>query len=53
MDRELAIGVTVFTSDPEQATRAAEAFARVATGLALEGIDVSFSIHTLDEDSES
>jgi hypothetical protein len=42
--RDVVISATVVTSDQEAAVRTIEAFARAATGLALDGMNVSVSI---------
>jgi hypothetical protein len=47
--KEISISVSVCTSDPEQATRAIEAFSRTAAGLALEGLQTNVSLVPLDE----
>jgi hypothetical protein len=48
----LVVSATVVTEDQAQAARAAEAFARACTGLALEGIGVNLSIGTVDDEEE-
>lgn len=50
MTGELIVTITVITASPEHAARSAEAFARAATGLALEGISVNLHMGTLDDD---
>jgi hypothetical protein len=46
----LVLSLTVVTRDQSEATRTAEVMARAATGLALEGITISFHIGTVDDD---
>lgn len=48
---ELVISATVVTSDQNAATRVMETFSRAATGLALEGIMVSLTACTADEEA--
>lgn len=50
--RSLVISLQVVTESQGDATRAAEAFARVATGLVLDGIDVSLDLTELEADDE-
>lgn len=50
--RTIAISASVFTESPEEAAKAAEALARVAAGLVLDGIDVSVNMHRLTEEDE-
>lgn len=49
MPDALVVKVSIVTEDPEEATKALEVLSRTATGLALDGIDVSFSIHNVPE----
>lgn len=49
---DTVVSVTVVTGNPEHATRAAEVLARAASGLSLEGINVSLTMSTVfDEDA--
>lgn len=47
---EVYVGATVITRVPEHALKAAEVLARAAAGLLLDGISVSVSMHTIDEE---
>lgn len=49
---ELVISATVVTEDQNAATRAAEAFSRAATGLALEGINASVTMSTVGDSGD-
>jgi hypothetical protein len=46
----IIISASVVTDNPEHATRAAEVLARAATGLVLDGIDVSVAMGIPPED---
>lgn len=48
----IVVSLTVVTENQHHATRAAESFARVATGLVLDGIDVSLSLTDLEADDD-
>jgi hypothetical protein len=50
--RSLVITLSVVTESQANATRAAESFARLATGLVLDGIDVSLSLLELEADDD-
>ena len=50
--RTIAICASVFTEDHEEAAKAAEALARVAAGLVLDGIDVSVNMHRLTDEED-
>lgn len=47
---EVAVSIMATSDDPETITRIVEVFARAATGLALEGLNVSVSAVRLDEE---
>jgi hypothetical protein len=49
----IVVSLTVVTDDPEHATRAAEAMARVATGLVLDRINVSLSLGVAEDEEET
>ena len=51
-DRVMVISATVVTSDPEQATRAAEVFGRAAAGLILDGINVTINMGIPEDEPE-
>lgn len=48
----IVVSLTVVSEDQTETTRAAEAMARCATGLALEGITVSLSIGTVEDEED-
>lgn len=49
-DRVMVISATVVTTSPDHAVRAAEVLARAASGLILDGIDVSVSMGIPEDD---
>lgn len=51
--RSIAISASVFTDSHEEAAKAAEALARVAAGLVLDGIEVSVNMYRLSTDEEN
>jgi hypothetical protein len=46
----MVVSVTLVTEDQEAVVRAVESFARAAAGLALEGLMVSVTVSTLEDD---
>ena len=50
---EVAVSIMASSTDPETITRVVEVFARAATGLALEGLNVSISAVRLDDEEEN
>ncbi len=48
----MVISCSIVTDDHEHAVKAAEALARVAAGLVLDGISVSVSMFRVDEEVE-
>ncbi|HEV2071065.1 MAG TPA: hypothetical protein VGR26_14845 [Acidimicrobiales bacterium] len=52
MGASIVVSCTVVTESQEHAARAGEAFSRAATGLALEGIAVSLTMGTPDDEED-
>jgi len=52
MTASLVVSATVVTESQEAAAKATEVFSRGCIGLALEGIHVSLSIGTVDNEDE-
>ena len=53
MNASLVLSLSVVTEDQSEATKTAEVMARAATGLALDGIDVSLSIGTVEDEDDA
>lgn len=51
-EEEIVISCYVYTKNAEHAIKAAEAFTRLATGLILDGINVSVSMFKGNEETE-
>jgi len=49
--RTTVVSLTVVTEVEEHVTKAAEAFARIAAGLVLDGITVNLNLGQVDDDS--
>lgn len=49
---DLVVSATVITTNADHVARATEAFGRAAAGLALEGMSVSVTVATLDDDDD-
>lgn len=49
-DRSIVVTLTVVTENDEHAIRAAEAMIRVASGLVLDGVNVSLSLAAVPDD---
>lgn len=52
MSRSLVVSVSVVTANENDAVKALEAFARVAAGLALDGLPVSVTIGSVEDDDD-
>jgi hypothetical protein len=50
--RSLVISTNAYPSDQAEALKAVEAFARVAAGLAIEGITVSINATTVEDEED-